>query len=325
MNAFSFDRAAECDVTLTIVNTENRDLLDGCLRTINETVGQASYEVIVVDNASTDGSVEMVERKYPQVTLIRNDNRLGYGESHNKAICRARGRYVLVLNEDMEIHQGAVDRMIVEADRIPDLGAMGCRLLNPDGSLQHSCFRFPTLGTELFEAVFPYTVLFSHSRLRSKMYWWGHSEMRQVDIVVGCCMLVRRKTIEEVGAFDPAFFVYSEEHDWCKRLAGAGLRNFFLPDAEMVHFGGQTSKRMSLRMALVQLDSRTKYFLKHHGVIRTWMLRAILLASAGLRVVGWSAYLLVRGRSDKGAIAKLQEYWSSLKFVATWKRSALQQ
>lgn len=319
MNQF-FASPASCDATLTIVNTENRDLLRKCLHTIYDTVRRMTFEVIVVDNASTDGSAEMVERDFPKATLIQNETRLGYGHSHNKAIRLARGRYVLVLNEDMEMKEGAVDRMVAEADRMPQLGAMGCRILNPDGTLQHSCFRFPTLGTELFEALFPYTVLFARSRHRSKMYWWNHDEKAEVDIVVGCCMLVRREAIEQVGAFDPTFFVYSEEHDWCKRMANAGLTNVFIPDAAMVHFGGQTSKRMSLRMALVQLDSRTKYFLKHHGAFQTSILRVILLVSAAARALGWGGYLLVRGRGDAGAVAKFREYWCSLKFVAAWKR-----
>jgi GT2 family glycosyltransferase len=229
-----------------------------------------------------------------------------------------------VLNEDMEIRSGAVDRMVAAAEQIPDLGALGCRILNPDGSLQHSCFKFPTLSTELFEAAFPYTVVFGRSPLRSKMYWWNHDEPRQVDIVVGCCMLVPRSVVERVGAFDPDFFVYSEEHDWCKRMSDAGLRNMFTPDAEMVHFGGQTSKRMSLRMALVQLDSRTKYFLKHHGPVQTSLLRLILLFNAGIRAAGWGLRLFAGGRTDAGAVAKFTEYWSSLKFVATWKSSAAQ-
>jgi GT2 family glycosyltransferase len=324
MNEFFASPSTTCDVTLTIVNTENRELLRTCLETIRNTVRNVSYEVIVVDNASTDGSAEMVAHEYPQVQLIRNESRLGYGNSHNKAIRAAKGRHILVLNEDMEMMDGAVDRMVAQADATPALGALGCRILNPDGSLQHSCFRFPTLASELFEALFPYTMMFARSSLRSKMYGWSHDQKREVDVVLGCCMLVPRQVIERVGAFDPAFFVYSEEHDWCKRMTEAGLKNVFMPDAEMIHVGGQTSKRMSLRMALVQLDSRTKYFFKHHGPLQTFLLRSILLFSAAMRAFGWGLRLVLRGSGDAGAAAKFKEYWSSLKFVATWKSSAPQ-
>ena len=214
--------SATCDVTLSIVNSNNRELLRRCLETVVQTVKQVRYEVIVVDNASDDGSADMVGASFPHVKLIRNATRLGYGASHNRAIQQARGRFVLILNEDMEILEGAVDTMVREADGTPDLGALGCRILNPDRTLQHSCFNFPTLTQALFEAIFPYTLIFPNSRIRSKMFWWRHDEPREVDIVVGCCMLVPKAVIDRIGAFDPTFFVYSEEHDWCRRMKNAG-------------------------------------------------------------------------------------------------------
>ena len=160
-----------CDVTLCIVNTNNRELLRRCLQTIVQTVHRVRYEVIVVDNASDDGSAEMVAAAHPDVRLLVNPSRLGYGASHNRAIACAGGRYVLVLNEDMEMREGAVDTMVAHADTLADLGVLGCRILNSDRTLQHSCFRFPSLAQELFEAVFPYTLLWPKSHLRSKMYW----------------------------------------------------------------------------------------------------------------------------------------------------------
>ena len=311
---------SSCDVTLCIVNTNNRELLRRCLETIVQTVHRVRYEVIVVDNASDDGSAAMVAATHPHVRLLVNPARLGYGASHNRAISRASGRYVLVLNEDMEMLEGAVDTMVAHADGLSDLGVLGCRILNPDRTLQHSCFRFPSLAQELFEAVFPYTLLWPNSRLRSKMYWWPHDEDSEVDIVMGCCMLVPRAVIAQVGAFDPAFFVYSEEHDWCRRIRNAGLRVCFTPRAEMIHFGGQTSKRMSLRMALVQIDSRTRFFSKHHGSRQALLLRTIIAGGAALRAVGWGARLLLQGRADDNAAAKVTEYWSSLKFVTTGRK-----
>jgi GT2 family glycosyltransferase len=307
-------------VTLSIVNTNNRELLRKCLDTIRDTVKRTTHEIIVVDNASDDGSVEMMHAQYQHVRVIRNPTREGYGNSHNHAIREARGKYILVLNEDMEMLRGAIDDIVERADEIRDLGVLGCRILNPDLSLQHSCFRFPTLGQELFEAVFPYTLVLGNSRFRSKMYSWPHDTSRDVDIVLGCCMLLPRSAIERVGSFDPSFFVYSEEHDLCKRMKNAGLRVVFTPDAEMIHVGGQTSKRMSLRMALVQLDSRMKFFRKHYGALQTSLFRFIVGLGASIRGFGWGARLLFGGRSDTGAEAKLIEYWASVKFIATWKQ-----
>jgi GT2 family glycosyltransferase len=209
--------------------------------------------------------------------------------------------------------------MVARAEQLPDLGVMGCRILNPDRSLQHSCFKFPTLGQELFEAIFPYTLALPKSRMRSKMFYWEHDQERDVDIVVGCCMLVPRKVIDQFGSFDPAFFVYSEEHDWCKRIKNAGLRVVFIPNAEMIHYGGQTSKRMSLKMAMVQLDSRARYFQKHHGALQATLLRVVMAAGSATRAAAWGVIALFGGRSNEHVMAKFTEYRESVKFVAKWK------
>jgi GT2 family glycosyltransferase len=306
-------------LSISIVNTDNRELLRKCLATIASTVQRTSHETIVVDNASTDGSADMVAAEFPDVRVVRNATREGYGSSHNRAIDVSRGKFLLILNEDMEILDGAIDTMVAQAAQQPNLGALGCRILNPDRSLQHSCFNFPTIGQELFEAMFPCTLVLPTSRLRSKLYHWPHDTLREVDIVVGCCMLVPRHVIETVGRFDPLFFVYNEEHDWCKRIKNAGLRVVFTPDAEMIHYGGQTSKRMSLKMAMVQLDSRTKYFRKHHGPLQATLFRGILALGALLRATGWGVRMLFTGRTDKNSAAKFTEYCESLKFVARWK------
>ena len=309
--------SADCDVTLSIANTNNRELLRRCLETVVQTVKQVRYEVIVVDNASDDGSADMVVRLIsageadlechatglwclPQSShragsgSLRADPQRGHGDP------RRRGGY-----------HGARSRQ--------DAGPRRARMphIDPDRTLQHSCFNFPTLTSELFEAIFPYTLIFPNSRIRSRMYWWRHDEPRDVDIVV-CCMLVPKAVIDRIGAFDPTFFVYSEEHDWCRRMNNAELVKF-IPNAEMIHYGGQTSKRMSLHMALVKLDSQTKFFKKHHGSAQTLALRTIIAFGAAARTLGWGV-LMIRGRSRETANAKFTKNWSSLKFVATGKK-----
>jgi GT2 family glycosyltransferase len=311
---------AQIDVTLSIVNTNNRALLRRCLDTIGATVRQSSYEVIVVDNASDDGSCEMLSSDYPHVKVIRNATRKGYGDSHNRAIQESRGDFILVLNEDMEMLEGAIDKMVTKARAIADLGVLGCRILNPDGSLQHSCFNFPTLSQELFEAAFPYTAVLPTSRVRQKMYWWDHDTERDVDIVLGCCMLLPRKAIALAGVFDPSFFVYSEEHDLCRRMRDSGLRVVFTPEAEMIHFGGQSTKHISLKMALVQLDSRIRYFHKHRGAFAALAFRAILAIATGIRLVAWAVLYCLPSKRTKQVVVKLEEYLASTKLIVAWKK-----
>jgi GT2 family glycosyltransferase len=310
----------QVDVTLSIVSTNNRDLLRQFLNSINATVRKTTYEIIVVDNASTDGTFEMLDREYPKVKVIKNSHREGYGNCHNHAIKEAVGEYVLVLNEDMEMVGDAVDRMVMKAREIDNLGVLGCKILNPDMSLQHSCFKFPTLSQELFEALFPYSVIFSESHVRRKMYYWCHDTQRDVDVVLGCCMLIPRKAIDVVGIFDPSFFIYSEEDDLCKRMHDMGLRVVFTPEAEMIHFGGQTSKHMSLKMAIIQLDSRIRYFYKHRGILASLIFRAILGIAIGLRLAGWTVINLFPIRRKNNVTAKLHEYLASTKLIFTWKK-----
>ncbi len=309
------------DVTVTIVNTNNRALLSRCLDTIAASLGKLSHEVIVVDNASTDGSIELLRSRYPNVRVIPNPVRDGYGRSHNRAIAESTGQYVLILNEDMEMLRDAIQKMVLKARAVNDLGVLGCRILNPDKSLQHSCFRAPRLLSELFEAVVPYTVAFKDSPLRSKMYEWQHDTEREVDIVLGCCMLLPRRTLDMVGAFDPDFYIFSEEHDLCKRARDHGLKVLFTPDAEMIHFGGQTTKHMSLRMALIQLESRIRYFRKHHGRAQALLLRAILVLAAALRLAGWTLVYLFRRGQHSVVTGKLTEHLFSLKFALGFGRS----
>ena len=141
------------DLSISIVNTSNRALLEQCLDSIRSTVRHATYEVLVVDNNSSDGSAEMVETRFPEMQLIRNAERLGYPASHNRALRRSSGRYVLVLNEDMLMLPGALDTMVAFMDEHPEAGMLGCRLLNPDGSLQPSCRAFPSLGIMLLRSL----------------------------------------------------------------------------------------------------------------------------------------------------------------------------
>lgn len=303
------------ELTITIVNTDNRDLLRRCLDTIAVSAAGIATEVIVVDNASRDGSADMVRTAYPHVRLICNEGRCGYGASHNRGIREARGRFVLVLNEDMEMIGDAVRSMVEVARGEPNLGVLGCRILNPDGSLQHSCFREPTLPGEIFEAIVPYTVAWPRARLRSKMYEWAHDVQRDVDVVVGCCMLLPREVIDRVGPFDPAFFIYSEEHDLCRRVRDEGLRVVFTPAAAMVHFGGQTTRRTSLRMALIQLDSRIRYFRKHRGAPAAVVFRGILAVAAGVRLSGWCGIYLAGRWRDAQVAAKVREHAAAMRLV----------
>ena len=304
------------ELSISIVNTNNCALLRDCLRSIWDTTKEASFEVIVVDNASTDGSADMVTREFPEVRLITSDKRGGYGESHNKGILASRGEFVLIFNEDMVVLDGALDAMVRKLKQDPTIGAIGARLLYTDGSLQHSCFREPSLRRALFDQLVPWRFFLRNSNLRGKMYEWDHNDEREVDIVMGCCILAPRRVLDKAGLFDPQFFVYSEEDDLCKRIRNCGYKVLFLPEAQMIHVGGQTSKTMSVKMSLVQTQSKVRYFEKHRGKIAAFTFRIVLAGGSTIRLIGWAALWTSLKRKRPEAQAMITKYWRTLALLA---------
>lgn len=304
------------DLSVSVVNTNNRDLLAQCLDSICRTIQRIRYEIWVVDNCSTDGSVEMVRTRFPQVEIIENAERLGYSASHNRALQHCQGRYVLVFNEDMLVLSGALETMVAFMDAHPDAGMVGCRLLNADGSLQPSCRTFPSLWIQLFRSLY-LDKLFPGNRWTGANYmsYWGHDTVREVDVIKGCCMLVRHEVLEQVGLMDERFFIYYEETDWCYRTKQHGWKIYFTPDAEIIHYGEQTTRRQSARMTLIQRQSLLKYFRKHHGRAAAMIIRLLSIVETGLRVIYWSLNSLIRRRERESARYKINLYWPTLRWL----------
>jgi len=240
-------------VSIVIVSWNTRDILRDCLRSVYDQTEGIPFEVIVVDNASSDGSAETVASGFPQAILIRNATNRGFAAANNQGIAVAKGRYVLLLNSDTVVLDQAVMKAVAFADQHLDAAVVGCRVLNPDRSLQPTCFTFPSLLNLLLLTTYLAKVL-PRNRFfgREKMAWWDRSDVRAVDVVTGCFMLVRRDAIAAVGAMDEDYFMYGEETDWCWRFKRCGWQVLFTPSAEIVHLGGQSSKVVRDRM-LIQL------------------------------------------------------------------------
>ena len=297
------------DLSVSIVNTNNRTLLEQCLESIYRTTQKIRFEIFVVDNCSTDGSAEMVRTRFPDVQLIQNDHNLGYPASHNRALPRCTGRYVLVFNEDMIVQPDAFDRMVAFMDAHPDAGMLGGRLLNPDGSLQPSCWPFPSLRSRFFRALY-LDKLLPRSSLVGAYYLgsWAYDSVREVDVVAGCCVLVRREVLDQVGLMDERFFIYFEETDWCYRTKNHGWKIYFSPDAEMIHYGGQTTSRQSAKMATIYSQSLLKYFQKHYGQVAALVVRILAVIETGLRLVYWWLTWLMRSQRRGYATYKISVY-----------------
>jgi GT2 family glycosyltransferase len=285
------------DVSIIIVNWNTRDILRDCLNSVYGNAKGLEIEVIVVDNASGDGSAEMVRPEFPEVRLIANSDNKGFAAANNQGIKAARGRYVLPLNSDTIVLDDAIARVVCIADDNPEAAVIGCRVLNSDRTMQPTCFMFPSILNMVLSSTYLYK-LFPKSKFfgRERMTWWDRNDPRQVDVVTGCFMLVRTDAIKQVGMMDERFFMYGEETDWCYRFKRAGWKVLFTPTAEIVHLGGASSKQIKPEMIL-QLRGSILLFLAKHGSRFVYCLACLLVALFFLsRLPYWLVKTVFAGR-----------------------------
>ncbi len=287
------------DLSIIIVSWNVRDLLRGCLRSVIAPLepsggayrlGTWGVEILVVDNASADGSAEMVRAEFPGVTLIPAGANLGFVAANNLALRRATGRYYLLLNPDTVVGDGALLRMLEYLEAHPEVGLLGPRLRYGDGTVQSSRRRFPTLASGLMESTlleewFPGNRWARHYRMEDVPSEGADgAPAERVDWVNGSCMLVRGEAVSQVGLLDEQIFMYSEEVDWCRRLADAGWQVVYLPGAEVTHYEGRSSDQVRALRQIHFDAGKVHYLRKHHGVLPAEALRAALLATYVVRL-----------------------------------------
>lgn len=311
------------DVSIIIVNWNTKDILRDCLDSVYRQTTDIDFETIVIDNASTDSSIEMVKRDFPQVVLIENSQNKGFAAGNNQGMAIARGRYVLLLNSDTVILDGAIQKTLAFADRKPVAAGVGCRVLNPDRTLQLTCFMFPSLLNLILSSTYLYKV-FPNSRFfgRERMSGWDRSEVREVDVVTGCFMLVRREAMEQVGLMDEGYFMYAEETDWCYRFHRAGWKNLFFPGAEIIHLGGGSSRLRRHEMTLNLLQSVLLFYKKHKGLFQYTVACCLLIAFFLLRIPYWLVRALLRPEERRFSFQKARTYWAGAytAFVMIFRR-----
>jgi N-acetylglucosaminyl-diphospho-decaprenol L-rhamnosyltransferase len=304
------------ELSVSVVSYRTPALLRRCLGALETERGQLDLDVTVVDNASGDGSAEMVSLEFPWVRLMCNDVNAGFGRAHNKAMRGALGRYLLVLNSDALPQPGAIRVLMSFLDEHPRVAVAGPRLRYPDGTVQPSRRRFPTLATLLLEST-QLQRLSSDNAVLRRYYVADRSddEPQEVDWLVGACLCVRASAMREVGLFDERFFMYSEELDWCRRFRAAGWGVAYVPSAEVVHSEGASSRLdLAARDRLFQA-SKLQYAAKWHGrgaarALRTYLVIEYLLRAGeegvkmalGSRVVERRARLRVIGSGLRHAL-----------------------
>jgi len=250
-------------------------------------------QVVVVDNASSDGSAEMVADEFPQATLVRSDRNLGFPGGNNLGYRHSAGRYFLLLNSDTVVPKGALTALVRFADARPKAGFVGPRVVNPDGSLQMSCRAFPTLGAGLFRNT-PLGRLFPNNRFTRDylMADFAHDEVREVDWLSGCALMARRQMIEEIGLLDEAFFMYCEDVDWAYRARQAGWERLYVPGATIIHEIGRSTDRAVNRMIVQFHLSMYRFFRKHYASTANPAFRGVVIAGLLVR----AALMLARNQ-----------------------------
>ena len=281
-------------VSIAIVSWNTRELLSRCLDSLAvsslaassldkqgsarpEERERPSTEILVVDNASADGSADLVHQRYPWVRLIANTSNLGFAAACNQAIQIAAGRYVVLLNPDAEVEPTALAVLVSFMEAHPEAGAASPMLVDSDGTLQESCSPAPTLRRELWrlfhlDAVWPYAVY--------RMHAWSTDRARDVDVAQGACLILRRTALARVGLLDERFFVYSEEVDLCLRLRRQGWSISWVPGARVLHHGGQSTRQVAEAMFLRLYQGKILYFRKHGGASAARWYKLILSVTA---------------------------------------------
>jgi GT2 family glycosyltransferase len=280
------------DLSIVIVCWNDKDYLEQCLNSLYQGGLRSSFDVVVVDNGSTDGSQAMLREKFPQVQLIQNDHNAGLGKASNQGIEATQARYVLLLNNDTLVNGPSLDAMVEFLDTHPEASAVGGRMLNPDGSFQAADASFPSLREEFLIA----------TRLGA-LIWPNYPDrtyadhVKPVDWLGSACLLLRRKALDAVGLLDEKYFIYGDEADLQYRLKKAGWLVYYVPHATTIHYGGGSMNRWGRRKMVYR--GKMLFFRKNHGPLRTAALRVMLGALSLTKIMIWGAAFVLPGWRDR--------------------------
>lgn len=295
-------------VSVVIVTFNTRAMTLDCLRVLATALEGISAEVIVVDNASTDDTARAIEAEHSEVRLVVNEHNAGFGAANNQAMRMAGGEFILLLNSDAFPEPEAIRKLLSYLREHPAVGVAGPRILNRDGSLQLSCFRFPSPAHAWMENLW----------LTRGYGNWAHDSDRSVDFVIGACLLVRREIVEKVGGFDEGFFMYSEEADWQKRIRDDGWDVAFVSSARVTHLGGASGASEKALMNQYFFQSLDRYERKHHGMAGLISLRCAMAVGCFLRGLMWSVVGLWPERRDIARSKMRLHFWLVCRQTLHW-------
>lgn len=261
------------DLSIIILNYKSKELVKNCLKNLKASGLNMNYEVIVVDNGSNDGIEGLLQKKFSDVKLIRLEENKGYSAGNNDGIKEAKGKYILILNPDITVLQGAVQQIYEFMEKNLEAGITAPQLLSPDGSIQQSCMRFYNFLTPVYRRLKFFKKLnFVKKELdRFEMREWDHNSTKEVDWMLGACLMVKKEVFDKVGFFDDKFFLFFEDTDLCRRVQLAGYKIYYLSDAKVIHLDERLSNKANGLLALknkttwIHIASWLKYFWKWHS------------------------------------------------------------
>lgn len=280
------------DMSIVLVCWNNKAYLDPCLKSLYEGGLKSSFDVVVADNGSTDGSQQMLAEKYPEVKIIQNEGNVGLGKASNQGIEATNGRYVLLLNNDTIVNGPALDMLVEFLDAHPEAGAVAGKLLNPDGSFQSGYAPFSTLLEEFLIA--------THI---GELLWSGYpshgdsNEIKATGWLSSACLLVRRSALDKIGLLDESYFIYGDEADLQYRLNKAGWKVYFLPSSTIIHFGGRSMDRWKRRKMVYR--GKMMFYKKNYGFLSTFLLRVLFFVMSLLKLLVWCVGFFVPSKNDQ--------------------------
>ncbi len=287
------------DLSITICSWNTLTDLRACLASLRQVANEGSFEVIVIDNASADRSPDMVEEEFPEFTLLRQATNLGFTGGHNVGIERRRGRDVALLNSDTIVHAGAVSKLMSFMADHPEVGIVGPKLLNPDGTLQYSCRKFPNPVAAAFRNTFLGRLFPRNRYVRDYlMQDFDHTRTTEVDWVSGAALFIRGEVVDRIGSLDPEYFMYCEDTDYCKRAWDAGYKVVYLPEAVVTHAIGRSTDRVANKMIVRFHRSMFRFYKKHLIAKYWWPTRPFLLLFACLALSTRAGIFLAKNAFD---------------------------
>ena len=295
------------DLSIIIVSYNTiKDILP-CIKSVYESGFTVSLEIIVVDNGSSDNSLEAITEHFPDVQIIESGYNAGYAGGNNIGYKYSKGRNILFLNPDTIINKAALDHMVCLADSSSECGALGPKVLNRDGSLQKSCYLSPALSRSISSVLFLDYLPFweSITGIKTNYTLDEQAHEMEVDCVSGCCLLVKRKALEDAGAFDESYWMYGEEAELCERIREKGYKIIFTPAASIVHLGGASTDDHSFKMRLHVERNRRMFYAQHRGKIQLFLFKALLLFDTSRRIITSIAKILITAGTNKKHVLKL--------------------